>query len=737
MRSGIFSNTDVNEALGLMFGTESIRSAMQKETLLDTVAADDGVANLALPEPIQPPPLRYPPLEGDVEVEPLATAVPHECLYVRFGSFTNYLWLRDFLSRWRGDLANMIALRSIDYGIDAKLETQLGLKENALARVLGPTIIADVAIIGSDTFLREGAAIGILFEARNNFALGTDLRRQRSTAQALYEDGGEETIAFGEFEISYVHGGQGKLRSYYAQHNDFHLVTTSRHMAERFLEATASGKDTLAASEEFRYARSIVPISRDDTVFIYLSDAFFRQMISPHYRIEMTRRMKSLAEIDAVLIARLAAQGEGVAATTPAQLVAADLLPSGFGVRADGSQLVEQDEQLADSRRGRPGYFVPVPDIELTAVTAAEIQAYARFADIYQQQWQQVDPVIAAISRQPSAIEGQERIVADLLVTPFDKSKYSMLNRFLGPPSYVAKRPLPEEVASLELQLRPGGFFGGTREPTHAFAGLLDFRSPLVVSRGKVDYGAPPAQFVRGYIGSRPPLGILDTLLGGAGRGEKPADPEGYEQLSDDTWRRQLGDAAVFSFKREVLELITPQLEFYDAPRPAQVRLRIDDLSQRYVADLVNSFGYQRARQASLSGSRFMNSLTQQLHVSPEQGRDIAEMLVGGRLVDPLEGAYELTAIDDGHAVWVSNALTPQNQFMFIDLPPAYTFPMLRWFRGLQAELSLTGDTLEAHVELEMSDGRDAAPDNRDVPPSVDQPLPPQPEELPPPRGRE
>ncbi len=129
-----------------------------------------------------------------------------------------------------------------------------------------------------------------------------------------------------------------------------------------------------------------------------------------------------------------------------------------------------------------------------------------------------------------------------------------------------------------------------------------------------------------------------------------------------------------------------------------------------------------------------MNSLTQQLHVSPEQGRDIAEMLVGGRLVDPLEGAYELTAIDDGHAVWVSNALTPQNQFMFIDLPPAYTFPMLRWFRGLQAELSLTGDTLEAHVELEMSDGRDAAPDNRDVPPSVDQPLPPQPEELPPPR---
>ena len=106
--------------------------------------------------------------------------VPAECLYVRFGSFTNYQWFRHRLDNWGGDLRNLISARGLNYNMNARLERQLSLHETPLSALLGPTVIADVALIGDDTFFREGAAIGMLFQARNNFALDSDFRRQRT-----------------------------------------------------------------------------------------------------------------------------------------------------------------------------------------------------------------------------------------------------------------------------------------------------------------------------------------------------------------------------------------------------------------------------------------------------------------------------------------------------------------------------------------------------------------------------
>ena len=97
--------------------------------------------------------------------------VPAECFYVRFGSFGNFLWLQDTLAKWGGDAQNLIALRGLDRGMNGHMEKQLVLKQTVLSRMLGDTVIADVAIIGTDMFFREGASYGILFHARNNLAL--------------------------------------------------------------------------------------------------------------------------------------------------------------------------------------------------------------------------------------------------------------------------------------------------------------------------------------------------------------------------------------------------------------------------------------------------------------------------------------------------------------------------------------------------------------------------------------
>ena len=227
------------------------------------------------------------PATNDVKVEEIALHVPEECFYVRFGNFPNYLWFSRLLREFGGDLRTLIAMRGLDYGLNARQEQQLVLKESGLAELLGPQVIADVALVGQDMFMREGAAIGIMFQARSNFGLGSDFRSQRAAALKANKDATESTVDVGGHKVSFLSTPDNRIRSFYAVDGDFHFVTTSRALVARFYEAGA-GERALGKSDEFRLARAEVPLERDDTVFAYLSAEFFQNLLGPHYRIEMT-----------------------------------------------------------------------------------------------------------------------------------------------------------------------------------------------------------------------------------------------------------------------------------------------------------------------------------------------------------------------------------------------------------------------------------------------------------------
>jgi hypothetical protein len=66
--------------------------------------------------------------------------------------------------------------------MNKRLQNQLGLEQNLLGELLGDQVISDVALVGRDTFGREGAAMGILFQAVNTRILKNDLSQQRQRA---------------------------------------------------------------------------------------------------------------------------------------------------------------------------------------------------------------------------------------------------------------------------------------------------------------------------------------------------------------------------------------------------------------------------------------------------------------------------------------------------------------------------------------------------------------------------
>lgn len=691
---------DVDTIFGTLMGAESVRIAMQKETLLAT-SRESEPANQALPTAALPPAISVPAVPGDVQIEPIARHVPAECFYLRCGSFANFQWLRVTSDTWGGSLRDLVAVRGLDYDIRGRLERQLALRESALSKLLGDTVIADVALIGADTFVREGAALGVLFQARNTQLLNAAIVSQRQLA--LQENAGcsESTIAIGERRVSLLSTPDNRVRSFHAVDGDFHLVTTSQYVARRFLEA-GSGKDALADLKEFRYARSLMPVSRKDTLFVYLSDPWFRLLISPQYRVEMTRRMQAEAEIELVQIARLAARGEKQPDATLAELVAGGFLPAGFGKRPDGSRVVLEIGSATDSLRGARRSFLPVADVVIEKVTATEHNSYADFVRRYLNLWQRVDPVIVGLRREETTIgnERRELLKLDVHITPYAREHYALLAAFLGPPTNEQLAPIAGNALQLELQLRP---FGNRREVSHfrAFAGLQDFVPSFAVHEGKVIWSSPGDGIPPVYLGATP-LAIDSFLFG------KPDElPEGYSEQGDRMmfrWARRFGDFAVISNDRRLLESATSQVKLQRAERPAQLRLQLADLAGTRLVPYLNSQGYTRALATSAGNLSFFHVLMQQLRVDPEQAIESTETVLAARPVCPLGGKYKLHEFGPGPVRWKSTAWPEHSPYIgnVNRVPAEYRFPFLDWMRGLSLELSIDAQTLMTHIEVEL-----------------------------------
>lgn len=672
--------------LGMTVDSEATRISMLQQRMLGE--ADLGQeARLKLPAAVADPEYSPATPPADAKVEPLAMRVPEECLYIHFGNYPNYLWYSDLMQRWGGDLRNMMSERGVRYDLNKRSEQQMILRQTELSRLFGPTVIADAAIIGSDLYQPDGAAIGMLFQARNSLILGTSLSAQRSEALAAHKTAREEKVQIAGRQVSFIHTPDNVIRSFYAVDGDFHFVTTSRTLVRRFLE-TGSGKDSLGGSQEFRLVRTGHPADGKDTVFAYLSRAFFRNMVRPEYRVEISRRLQAAADIDAVQLAQLAAAAERQPDDNVEQLRTGGYLPPDFGARPDGSRTVVGADAVYDSLRGARGTFVPVPDVEVTTITPAEAEAYARFAEYYSTQFLPIEPIVVGMRR--VALEGgrRERVVVDAGMGPLNRRRYDFFSQRVGAPDALRMAPVEGDVLFFEAILRQ----------QRLFVGLRDFGAPPQSPEGGLDglLNLLPTGRLRdlfyGYIGTVGDsglLGILDRSMIG------PPDAGGFSNSAGLLWRRDVAPFRVFSLHREILDQVTPQLRMEQAPRPAQVRLHVADVSQAGLAPMAQKWARRKAQAGTEGNLRLIQSMIQQFHVTPDDALSAAELVLGANLVCPLGGRYVYRKPGDGPGYWTSTA---------VEQPPAdsLSFPPLNWFRGLNLDAMLTENRLSLHAEVDM-----------------------------------
>lgn len=688
------------------------RSEQNEDQLLSTLKLIGGAAGVgesmfgqaaAGTQPAQVPsePLPAPPrwirkpVGGDFKdavVEPLATKVPPDCFYIRYGSFQNYLWFQDLTDEYGGDITRMITLRGIvNYGAE-RLETQLHMKMTQLSRILGGTVIEDQALIGRDLFLTDGASMGLLIKSRNGFLLKTSITGDRTKLANEDPSVTLENLKIKGRDVSLLSSGDNRVRSFLIQDGDCFLVSNSRKLIEEFIDVASTGR-SLAATSEFMLARKLMPLEREDTIFAYFSPAMLRGLVSPEYLIELRRRMFAKADVSLLQLARMAGSVESKLPRGDLgveRLTATGFLPPNFGLRSDGSGVFAVGDTVLDTKRGAQGTFLPIADVEIESVTPEEFAWYSRIAKEYSNRFASMDPVMLGIHRDQSDPDSRfERITVHAEVAPFDPGKYGKYARQLGPPTRVAMQFAPDDIVAVQAHVASEQ----VGPPTHLFAAIKDTVPPTPEQFEGILKAYFSLRQLPGYLGAWPQPSTLDRLPLGLGRGQ-PVGP-GMSRLLGGLYRFSDGQFSILSFQPDVITQSLPFLAAKDVPDSAQIRATIGDLNGSQIEGWANRQLYARARASSVATAHFLDLLTTQFQLPKEQVLPAVRRILGTDVQCSLGGQYEFSNGQWVSTAWKGPAADPI-------APADYLAPAMRWFRGAQISVTQLEDRVLADAVINL-----------------------------------
>ncbi len=690
--------------------TERMRDEIFERTLRRSVRVE-GEANIPLPPPPNWLTMPVPQTPDDLPIETIAESVPPECFYLRFGRFANYLWFKELTNGKGAGLAQMVTIRGSDSGTNPKIERMLNTKMNLLTKLFGDSIIGDMAIIGHDLYLQDGATLGVLLESKSIGQLQSSMDSERkTTAQQLKDEGVQlDTIEIAGRSVTLLSSRDHSIRSFRAVDGNVLLLTTSRTLVERFF-AVRDGEESLAKSHNFHFARLVLPLKNNYELFAYLSPQFLQHLMSPQRNIELRRRYAAKARIVAAEMARSVAIAENIPHDDLQSLMKSGLLPPWIQDTEDGSQLVWNDGKWLDSKRGALGAMLPISDTPVLDCTVEEAQLYQRDAEFCASQWKSTDPVMLGIRRFQSELDPNvDRLAIEAYISPLDIHKFGKWGTFLAQPINTMIAQPQDDVLSIQAHMAGQQVLRNTAPNNVLFMGLKDKLPPMPKEdAGLLEIWRTLRQTAF-YIGAWPQPRYLDMLP--LGLGGTPPGIDGFSRALIGMWRWQGGGFSVISFDRSIIENAIPVLQPVPANDPAQVRIKLNDLENTELSSWVNDFWYRRSFAAARGNIRLLDGVQQFFHLTPEDALAKASYLLDTTIVSPIGGEYKVESWHTNAVpCWTNSKMESLSHIdsMAINLtsisaPLDYKADWIGWMRGLQAHLTQTPESLVLLATVDLS----------------------------------
>jgi hypothetical protein len=421
-----------------MSGLQSVHEALQTDRHLRTRYHSEP-ARVAL-SGLRGPELRPHPwtammaaLGRAVPAEPLALAAPARFFYLRFASLTHLFRLLDEADTWITPAAVVVTSGAEDHDLQRRYQTSLGLARTEVGRILGPRVVTDLAVVGSDPYLREGTDLTLVFRLKSVPAFEAGLTQVLSSHEPAHGKISRSELLHAGVTIAVSRSADGAVHQHRAEVGEFYLVSNSPAAIKAVIDTIQKKAPALANQADFRYF-----LARDAAVptdvLGFLSDAFIAEVVGPRQKILEARRMLAGADLLAPGYASLLfgwLHGKPPASVD-------EIVESGFLSReelrhAGSNEVISFDPgHAARSSWGSVGDMTPLIDRPVpTKVTETESQAYEWFADSYQNKWSTyVDPICLRVRLDPNE---KAPIHFDLRVLPIvDASHYHDIEHTVG-----------------------------------------------------------------------------------------------------------------------------------------------------------------------------------------------------------------------------------------------------------------------------------------------------------------
>lgn len=423
------------------------------------------------------------------DVSLLANAVPEDFYFVEFHSLTKLLDAMDVSDLWGTHLFNQAFREARTSNTGERLKRQLALESNPLLRPFYDLVVEEVAVTGSDLFLREGSDVTLLFRVRQPEIFKARMDGFLTNAEQSRADA--KRITGNYLGVEYVH-----LATPDREINVFaadpapglHVRSNSQIAFQRILEAIkGQAVRRLGESDEFAYIRALMPRgAQEEDGFVYLSDPFIRRLVGPQLKLTERRRMLCYNHLRMIAHAALLYRTEhGRPPASLEDLAQANCSPGLFGQGdlscPDGGRYALSVDGATGvcSHHGHAHYLTPNIEIPVAQVTGEEADEYKAFLDEYNQYWRTFfDPIALRVKITPQQYR-LETIVLPLM----DNSIYTGLAGLLGGAPEpldalpvplrnifsvgvrVNKEPLLATVAGMEQEFGQGEFLRGLGIP--------------------------------------------------------------------------------------------------------------------------------------------------------------------------------------------------------------------------------------------------------------------------------
>ena len=298
-----------------------------------------------------------------------------------------------------------------------RYQRQLGLSLGTLGRMLGPQLVTSIAITGGDPYFATGTDVAVCSRPAAQRLAALLLAKVRLDSAKVLEAKPVE-------ERSTASSTSAKLRSPSVQlHRRLDrtvVVTNSLAQLKRLAAVRAEKAAAIASLPEYVFFRQRYQFGEaSESALLFISDATIRRWCGPRWRIASSRRTRDAA----VLTQMQASHFDAIVTGKELKLgaITSDLPTS------QPPDLQLTSEGVLSPSIGRPDFLTPISELTFDSVTIAERDAYQRWRDNYQNNWNGTfDPIALRIGTD------EKRLSADLSIMPLIvRSEYSLMQQIV------------------------------------------------------------------------------------------------------------------------------------------------------------------------------------------------------------------------------------------------------------------------------------------------------------------